>query len=732
MPTPQDWFAAQDRTPAAPSSGRDWFAAQDSGASTESDNGEISVFHPLEDIGNFARGIGRFASGVVEGLAKGPARVAQEMAIDYANKLAVDQATGQGSGAGHAIVEGAKALSPVPIAPLVTTAQAIGYGTHLTDTPVSPREAAEAIGELTPVVAAAAAHGIETTPDTGTTFGVKRPSVSSVLPKEMEPRLLMHRSLKSNGWILDPRMADRALRQVKAIEVERGTPAKDFGELEQDANTAKQRVWSQYEQLVGPQQAMGATIDGNAIADKMIESIPERTRVQSPALARRIEQKAATYRRPVPVQQAEDFLQQGNAELEGYFGENPALRASARQHPQTAAVVAETDALRDLLYKKLDEPGGGTAARELKRDYGALSKLQTDAMKRKIQVSKAEPDTVTSAITRAMKIGSMATSVPLALMGHPEAAMLDLAGGYGGHLIAEWMKAQTSPEGLMRRAMRQQKELPTPVEMPARPVVRGLLSPGAIRLPEAPDTSPITQRGEWAVPLREGEVVPEPAVPVARQPAQLPAGRGVNPAEHIKTQITEPEWMPRVRALLSRGNIPLGKATRSGRPVSPTESGPFYLPANEVFERMQAVAPDEWEIMREQPKAGQLSDIELRELERIHEELGAMQFQKRFSTDTGAYGQKEWHAGSAGAPVYDDILEAPDPVGFEKPSGVGKPSRANVAADIFTALKGGRISRVAAKAIMVARARAVGGYPEGNPLMRGRLSKPKLPPWWEN
>ena len=159
-----------------------------------------------------------------------------------------------------------------------------------------------------------------------------------------------------------------------------GKPITNIADLVQAIPEAKKGLWQQYQAKLGPNAS--ATIDGNDVADAMVDSIDKRTRVQNPALADRIEETAETYRKPLTLEDAEDFLQSANNELHSYYAKNKVGQQVAANDPATGHVVAEASALRSALYDKLDDltgPGAG----DLKKRYGALSDLQEEALRRK-------------------------------------------------------------------------------------------------------------------------------------------------------------------------------------------------------------------------------------------------------------------------------------------------------------------------------------------------------------
>ena len=74
-----------------------------------------------------------------------------------------------------------------------------------------------------------------------------------------------------------PGFAERlptVLDHLNAVEQARGTPAEGLAGKIEDATTAKQANRAQYDQLKGPQAAMGTEVDLNPVADAIENSIP--------------------------------------------------------------------------------------------------------------------------------------------------------------------------------------------------------------------------------------------------------------------------------------------------------------------------------------------------------------------------------------------------------------------------------------------------------------------------
>ena len=105
---------------------------------------------------------------------------------------------------------------------------------------------------------------------------------------------------------------------MKAVETDLGHPISGVDDALAATSIAKRGIWQQYATklksattAIGDEET-GAMIDGNEVADAMMNSIDKRTALQRPELVERVQRIADTYRRLMPVEEAEDFLQSAN------------------------------------------------------------------------------------------------------------------------------------------------------------------------------------------------------------------------------------------------------------------------------------------------------------------------------------------------------------------------------------------------------------------------------------
>lgn len=264
-------------------------------------------------------------------------------------------------------------------------------------------------------------------------------AVKGLIP-EPTPTKLMTQAVRprANNTNWTPSLG-RALPLVKAASPK---PIENLDDALTAVQEAKRASWDSFEKRLGPNS--NATIDGNKIADAMVDSIDERTKRQNPRLVDSITEKANTYRRDLSLGEAEDFLQSVNGELNSFYAKNKVDRRAALKDPAWAHVVAEADALRDGLYDKLDElvgPGG----RDAKLNYASLSNLEGELIRKKNAVDATPEDSVPGQLSKAWAYGKIARGIGTGSPGHVLEGAETLA-------RAKFLKERNSVNGLIRRA----------------------------------------------------------------------------------------------------------------------------------------------------------------------------------------------------------------------------------------------------------------------------------------
>jgi hypothetical protein len=141
---------------------------------------------------------------------------------------------------------------------------------------------------------------------------------------------------------------------------------------------------------------------------------------------------------------AEEFLQDANADLQSYYAKNKVGQKIAMQDPAISATVKEAAGLRDALYSKLDELTGDAAA-PIKKLYGSLSNLQNEVEGRAAVVARQAPVSLQETIHTPLAI---AKGIGSALRGDI-GGLAESAGELG---MSQAMKAANSTEGLIQKA----------------------------------------------------------------------------------------------------------------------------------------------------------------------------------------------------------------------------------------------------------------------------------------
>lgn len=338
---------------------------------------------------------------------------------------------------------------------------------------------------------AGAAKGIEIAPEIGNAvhetaiapvFDSAKNVASKLVPSLVDgpPESLMTRAIKPGknnvNWNADIKAA---LPLAKSAEQDLGHLVTGTDDALDATQIAKQDVWQQYKSRLGPAAQMGATIDGNQIANAMMDTIGPRAQQLNPNIVERVTQQANTYRRPLTVDEAEEFLsgKQGvNNELNSYYAKNKVGRRAAEADPEMAATVAEGDALRDALYNKLDQVSGPGAA-QLKQAYGSLTNLEKELRGRQLVAARQNPESLSEQLSTVRGAGKIVKGVVTLDPG-------DVLEGAQNIAVSRALKARNSSDAMIARAFAKAQPA-SPFPMPASPRFAGLLPRGAIPM-EAP------------------------------------------------------------------------------------------------------------------------------------------------------------------------------------------------------------------------------------------------------
>lgn len=308
----------------------------------------------------------------------------------------------------------------------------------------------------------------------------------SVVDPKTNPTGALIQGLRPRSTQVDfDQSLNRALPELRAAQAKTG-PIEDVDSLLDAAHVAQRDVWDRYEQQGG----QNIKADMSPVAQAIRASLPKKAAYENPGMVDSVNALADRYDGKVfPLQQVEDFLQETNAELATYEAKYPGVKTQLlKSNPETAGLVAQGDALRQVLYGAIDTGGGsGAEAADLKRTYGALSDVKQTAMRRKVIAERQAPLNLTQQIARidAMKgmgrgaltaAGGIATAHPgMVLRGVGDMAVAGLEPA-----AAAWVKEQNSTNGLIRNAFKNYTPGPRPAVANWR---EGVTNPGVFTGP---------------------------------------------------------------------------------------------------------------------------------------------------------------------------------------------------------------------------------------------------------
>ncbi len=400
-------------------------------------------------------------------------------------------------------------------------ALAMYAGSRLGQGAVEGVEPSPSLGKLNTILPNAVQKGI--IPTAAEAVSSKIPSgvkatIASAVPSLVDgpPDSLLTRAIKPGknniNWNTD---VQKAIPLMKSAEQQIGHPVQGLDDALEAANIAKKNIWQQYQARLGSAGQMGAAIDGNQIADAMVNSVDKRTALQNPGLVAKVKAVADTYRKPMSLDQAEDFLQSANKDLNSYYAKNKVGQRVAQNDPEISSTVAEAGALRNALYEKLDEVSGPGAA-QLKQAYGSLTNVEKELYGRQLVAARQNPESLSEQLSTVRGAGKIAKGVLTASPG-------DVLEGAQNIAVSRALKARNSSDAMISRAF-QKAQPATPFPMPASPRFAGLLQRGPIQMgapesassPSAPPPFSNTTRAQrlgLLLPDKTGGPIELPYVP---------------------------------------------------------------------------------------------------------------------------------------------------------------------------------------------------------------------------
>jgi hypothetical protein len=360
-------------------------------------------------------------------------------AAGNAAELAANFVGGEGAvGAGEDLIKGAAgAAVKTGIKEGAIAGGTAGFGSALQDNNPNLKSVAEktlegAIGGAITggVLTGLPALAVGTAKATKNTIA---PSVEVALTKAIKP------AKNNTGWF---DAIKNVVPDIQETAQKLKIPVNNLEDFSNVIKLTKDRIWKTYTDILGPQA--DHTIDGNQIADAMLNSLDKRTQVQNPGLVERLIEKAGTYRKPLSLADAEDFLQSANNDLHNFYAKNKVGQKVAASDPEVAPVLAEAGTLRDALYSKLNDLTGQDAAL-LKKKYGDLSNIQNEVIGRKNVAARQNPDNLGSQLNTAQAVGNILESVADMKLG-------SAAKGVGQFAASKYLQRKNSTDGLIQSA----------------------------------------------------------------------------------------------------------------------------------------------------------------------------------------------------------------------------------------------------------------------------------------
>lgn len=391
---------------------------------------------------------------------------------------------------------------------------------------VSETATAGALGAFIPAVGGGvrAAQRAASGARDGGIGGAVAGAIRTAAPQDAKPMLIQ--ALKPRAVSRQfAQSLDTALPELKVTEEALGRPIGGVDDLLEATTLAKRRVYSQLNGLRA--NAQGFEVDLSPVADAMQRNIPKKLRLEHPDAAVRLQQSAEVYRRPFALDDAEQLLKETNAEMEAFYNKYPqAQRKALTADPEWMRLNAQAKALRAAIDGGLDRAvqGQGESARELRRRYGALLDIESEAHRRANVSKRQQPESLSEQLSSARAAGDIARGAWRIARGDISGAA-DVVSGVAMRDTAKYLKEQQTTDALIRRAFHGFSGAPSPVDIPPRRPTAGLLGPGPVITPPPADRSFV--RGVPAIPshtttrraLPPAQATPKPGTP--KQPQRV-------------------------------------------------------------------------------------------------------------------------------------------------------------------------------------------------------------------
>jgi hypothetical protein len=330
-------------------------------------------------------------------------------------------------------------------------------------------------------------------------------------------RMIVQAVKPRNSQVNFESVTETVAPRIKQVAQDMGLTLDSLDDVLTATKTAKRTVRAQFDEVAGPMRQMG--VDLSPVADQQIASIPRSLKIENPAAYRRAVERANSWRRVATVEEAEQFLREANAQLEGQFAKFPmSQHKRLLADPRIAGVSAKAQALRDTIYRALDNPALPDSARTLNRQYGQLMEFEDSLLRRSNVAKRQQPESLSEQIGAVRAMSDMARGAWKLVHGDVF-GMADIAAGRAGNAAAKYLKEQQTTDALLRRAFARVEPAAPFAPVPARPVA-GLLERGAIPMGAVADDSYV--RGVPAEPARREVAGYLPASTTASRQFEMP------------------------------------------------------------------------------------------------------------------------------------------------------------------------------------------------------------------
>lgn len=293
--------------------------------------------------------------------------------------------------------------------------------------------------------------------------------------KGVEPETMVVQALKPTVGMVNFKDNLRlSMPELKAAEQRLGRPIAGIADLLGTADNpgaikiAKAQNREMYKRLTD--SAGDLAVDGKSIASAIRSTITKKMKLENPRQAERVELLAKKYERPIPIETAQELLLTTNAELNTYYLKNPNARGVAvRSNPETAILDAQAKSLRDAIYKTLDAPGEGAAARSLQKRYGALLELENAAYRQQNITARQQPDSLSEQLSRWASAGELLRGTSKLATGDVRGGLGDIVGAVAKREVATLVKERQKADALIARAFKKYSNMPEEIIFPVHP-----------------------------------------------------------------------------------------------------------------------------------------------------------------------------------------------------------------------------------------------------------------------